>query len=622
MKRKIVLFFLLIGMSYILHAQIAFEKIFSKSNSEEVIKTFDGGYAIIGIVSSSDPNFYLIKTDSIGNQLWDKTYDLYEINTESIEQTSNGGFIIAGTTMFDEFNNSDIVIIKTNAHGDILWTKKYGGEKIDDVSQITETNDGGYILTGGTNGYKVDTTQILLMKLNSVGELQWTKQYGSTENAGARGVIQTTDGSYIIAGEIVRTTYLSENTYTTDINGYLLKTDDSGDTIWTKEYGGMNADFIYDIEQTFDGGIILTGSTLSYGSGSFDFYLIKTNSQGDTIWSKTYGGFEVDEAFEVQQTLDNGYILVGNTYSYGKGEPDIYLVKTNSIGDTLWTRVYAAGDYCNVGRSVKQSSDNGYVIAGYALNYSSGPYIYFIKTDENGCLIPFPIISGDTVLCQGDNIILDAGNTLSSFSYRWSNNETSQKISISQGGTYAVRVTDMNGCMKSDTIKITEVPLARFDLGRDTTIHANENLVLKTNSNYQSYSWSNGSSSDTLVVNVSSFGLGEHEISLIVMDQNGCSSSDTIQITINSSLGDISLDGNTNIRVYPNPCKDVLFLNVNSIQNDIEFSIFSEQGMLLSNKVFDNLVEQIDMSNYPIGIYFIAVSKFDEHFQIIKVIKE
>ena len=194
---------------------------------------------------------------------------------------------------------------------------------------------------------------LLVLMLAMIGlsanaqQITFQKTYGGTGNDYANSVQQTTDGGYIIAG------------YTASFGGdsshvYLIKTDSLGDTLWTKTYGGDSSDIGNSVQQTTDGGYIVAGTTNSFGAGNVDVYLIKTNSIGDTMWTKTYGGTNIDVGSYVRQTLDGGYIIARYTGSFGAGGFDVYLIKTNSLGDTLWTRTYG-GTFADFGSSVQQT---------------------------------------------------------------------------------------------------------------------------------------------------------------------------------------------------------------------------------------------------------------------------
>jgi hypothetical protein len=161
---------------------------------------------------------------------------------------------------------------------------------------------------------------------------------------------------------------------------YLVKIDSLGDTLWTKTYGGSSSDRAYSVQQTADGGYVVAGYTSSFGTGLNDFYLVKTDSQGDTLWTRTYGGDGDDIARSVQQAADGGYVLAGSTESFGAGNSDFYLVKTDSQGDTLWTRTHGGSSHENA-NCAQQTTDGGYIVAGYSYSFGAGEYdFYLVKT--------------------------------------------------------------------------------------------------------------------------------------------------------------------------------------------------------------------------------------------------
>ena len=231
-------------------------------------------------------------------------------------------------------------------------------------------------------------SQIILLSvicLTSIAPAQtsWWRTYGGTSSDLAGCVQQTEDGGYIITG----CTYSFGPGTPTYPNVYLIKTNIQGDTLWTRVYGGANIDAGNSVRQTSDGGYIIAGYTYSYGNGSGDVYLIKTNGSGDTVWTRAYGGTSDDGGSSVRQTADGGYIIAGTTYSFGAGGYDVYLIKTNASGDTLWTRTYGGtGD--DEGESVQQTADGGYIIAGYTSSFGPGTpdstNVYLIKTDSLG----------------------------------------------------------------------------------------------------------------------------------------------------------------------------------------------------------------------------------------------
>lgn len=155
------------------------------------------------------------------------------------------------------------------------------------------------------------------------------------------------------------------------------------DTLWTKTYGGEGSDRAYSVEQTTDGGFIIAGYINSFGAGNFDVYLIKTDGEGDTHWTKTYGGIEDDKGFAVQQINDSGYIVTGCTRSFGTVSSDVYLIRTDAQGESLWTKTYG-GDTTDIGYSVYETSDGGYIIAGETVSFGAGRSdFYLIKTEPD-----------------------------------------------------------------------------------------------------------------------------------------------------------------------------------------------------------------------------------------------
>ena len=332
-----------------------------------VQQTSDGGYIIAGYTWSYGAggyDVYLIKTDANGNVVWTKTFGgTNDDFGRAVQQTSDGGYIIAGYTYSFGAGLSDVYLIKTDADGNLLWQKTYGGTNYDFGYSVQQTSDGGYIITGSYNSNQ----NIYLIKTDANGDTLWTRTYSGTEG---RDVKQTSDGKYIIAG-----TFYGSNFY--DV--YLLKIDGNGTLLWSKSFGGSGDDRGNSVAQTSDGGYIIAGYTNSYGAGSYDIYLIKTDSIGDTLWTKTYGGSGNDLGYGVDITDDGSYITLGSTNSFGAGDFDIYVIKVNSNGDTLWTKTIG-GINGEGGYEIGQVSDKGYVIVGYTSSYGAGANdVYLIK---------------------------------------------------------------------------------------------------------------------------------------------------------------------------------------------------------------------------------------------------
>ena len=387
MKRKnlvmIVIVFALMGLN-VSAQQLMFQKTYGGTSNDQgscVQQTTDGGYIITGWTSSfgaGNWDVYLIKTNPYGDTLWTKTFG--GINDDygfSVMQTTDMGYIIAGSTISFGSGDYDVYLIKTDSIGDTLWTKTYGGTNVDGAYSVQQTTDGGYILVGSTTSFGAGNNDVYLIKTNNSGDTLWTRIYGGTGDDEGYSVKQTTDNGYIIAG-------YSASFGAGNYDVILIKSDSLGGVLWKKTFGGIDLDEVFSIHQTTDGGYIITGSTYSYGAGNIDIYLIKTNASGDTTFTKTFGGTNNDAGSSVQQTTDGGYVIIGYTSSFGAGGKDVYLIKTNADGDTIWTKTFGGtGD--DVGSSVQQTIDGGYILAGRTNSFGSGGNdVYLIKTDANG----------------------------------------------------------------------------------------------------------------------------------------------------------------------------------------------------------------------------------------------
>jgi hypothetical protein len=258
--------------------------------------------------------------------MWAQTYDR-DISLDwaySLIATSDGGYTMVGYTQYSVGVNYDFWLVKTDALGNIQWNQTYGGEGGDSPDSLIATSDGGYAIIGTTDSFGAGNTDFWLVKTDANGNIEWNQTYGgpTVEIAGA--LVATSDGGYALAG--------GWNCSAGGADFWLIKTDEFGNVEWNQTYGGADYDGAGALVATSDGGYALAGYTESFGAGNRDFWLIKTDANGNMEWNKTYGGADVDGANSLVATSDGGYALAGGTISFGVGGGDLWFIKTDENG--------------------------------------------------------------------------------------------------------------------------------------------------------------------------------------------------------------------------------------------------------------------------------------------------
>jgi len=389
--------------------KVQWHKVFGGSNSEWVYsiqQTKEGGYIIAGSTASNDGDVHgchncsflksdawILKLDSIGNIVWQKVLGgSGRDEAASIQQTSDGGYVVVGTTQSNDgdvsgnHGKSDMWIIKLDSKGNIVWQKVLGGSNGDWGTSIQQTKDGGYIALGETWSNDGDVrgkhgkSDLWVVKLDSNGNIQWQKTLGGSDEEWAASIQQTSDGGYIVVG----TTQSNDG----DVSGYhgnvtpmggdywVVKLDRRGNVQWQRTLGGSNDDKALSIQQTSDGGYIVAGWTFSSdgdvpGNAGYGPYawIVKLDRFGNIRWRSLLGGKEEDVIRSIRETQDGGYIAVGYTESYCRHasgyyvKPDFWIVRLNYYGTVLW---YAAigGSKTDEAYAVQPTSDGGFIIAG------------------------------------------------------------------------------------------------------------------------------------------------------------------------------------------------------------------------------------------------------------------
>jgi len=333
-----------------------------------VIQTPDDGFALAGLTDSfgaGGVDFWLVVTDKEGEELWSQTY-----GGDSIEYcyshilTDDVGYALAGFTNSFGAGEMDFWLVRTDEEGGELWSQTYGGEQDEICQSVIQTVDGGFALAGYTVSIDESDLDFLLVVTDEEGGELWSQTYGGEDWDVCSSIIQTADGGFALAG--------FTGSFGEGGDFWLVRTDEEGEEIWSQTYGGENNDDCYSIIQTPDGGFALAGRTLSFGEGG-DFWLVRTDEEGEEIWSQTCGGEDSDFCESVIQTADGGFTLAGKTVSYDEeGWPtNFWLVRTDEEGEELWSQTCGGEewDWCY---SIIQTADGSFALAGFTESFGEG----------------------------------------------------------------------------------------------------------------------------------------------------------------------------------------------------------------------------------------------------------
>lgn len=404
---------LLISLAFTMSAgaTVTFQKTYRAAGtvytSAGIIQTFDGNYCTAGGIGDNNGDFSLIKLNQNGDTLWTRVYggNLRE-DFASFDQTQDSGFILCGATYSFSAGDFDAYVVRTDARGNLLWSKNYGGTTSDGFSSIRQTADGGFIAVGTYGG------AVTLVKLDNMGAVTWAKTIGGDYGMSVQ---QTFDKGYIVSGSARATSSFG--------NILLVKTDSLGAVTWSSIFGGVVGENGACVRQCRDSSYIVTGYTESFGTGTKDIFLLKATQSGGLGWMKTYGGGGFEMGHTVEQTRDNGFIAVGATQSFGPDSAglseNVYVIKTDALGNTLWTRAYQGVN--NYGYAVKQTADTGYIIADWRAGFR------ITKTDSLGmtaCInqgtgtittTVSPIVTTSTTSGGGKSVTAGSAATLTNY---------------------------------------------------------------------------------------------------------------------------------------------------------------------------------------------------------------
>lgn len=580
------------------------------TSGSAIVQTATKGFVVSGKLGLSSKGG-IFELDSVGSVLWSKQYSLNNDFPVKMCATSDEGYIIGGNAKI--VSNSQLMLLKVDALGEKQWAKTIGGTGIENCRDIKNTSDGGYIVLGSTASYGSGTTNFYAVKMDATGVKEWDYAYSPSPAAYSTQVAYTVcemqTGGFVIGGS---SNYLTGSTG--NVSAYVVRTAPDGTLLWYKSYAldSSTTDVIEAVAQTNDGGLIFTGYTFSpKGAGSSDIFLLKTDSSGNIKWSKTYGGLGDDRSYTIQQTSDLGYVFGGSTSSFkdsGSYNQDFYLLKTDSLGNLKWSKTYGTSSSSESIASIITTSDGGYALSG---NMGSGATgyntAYVIKTDafgnsSSGSLCTdktpstivkavntfsttpssgvtteafegsaFPVVlaitaatytvnaipvtqpgavaNSNTTICKGDSIVLSVAGTGNSYTWTPAYALTATQNDTVKAGpvvttTYKALVSNFF-CSDSASVVITlNIPPVKITASKKT-ICSGESTILSA-SGGSSYLWSPPAGlNDVTAVNVTASPKNTTRYKLIAY-QGFCNNADSINIVVNPTPS-ISISESTTI---------------------------------------------------------------------------
>ena len=490
-----------------------FEKVYGEElhdYGKAIVKVCEGGYLVGGTTGPENvaprKQMFLMRLNERGDTLWKKTYgnsgDEY---LKCIVATSDKGYMLGGT------NGTAGIIIKVNARGDSVWYRSYPAVK--EIMKMIQTQDGNYVMTGNKN--MGSHTDVYLAKIDISGNYVWQKSYGNPyDNYGYSVTEDPSTGNLYVCGGWRKSNTTPWNS--DEYDGFILRTSKLGDSLGIKLLGGNKGEFLNSIILTSDNNLAAVGVTYSYNGGA-NFYLVKMKPTTlDTIWTKNYGvandGDYGEVGTDLVETSDKGYVLLGYAGNQYNSAMDILLLRVYSNGTYGWQKAYGR-TYNDRGNALLRIADGSLVLVGdtYPGGYGqSRSDVYVAKVDTAGCLVEKPVITGDTLFCSGDSLLLVTSpmRTLRTPLYQWSTGTQGLSVYVKNKGQITVSVIDQGGCVKTSAVhKVDTLPRLLISMNYpDTAICANTSIVLspliknKNMSHFYSYVWNTGATTSAITV--------------------------------------------------------------------------------------------------------------------------
>ncbi len=529
-------------------------------------RTADGGFIAVGYARSTDQDltgnkglsdYWVVKLDTTGELEWQHNYGGADNDiATAVLQTNDGGYIVAGGTVsFDgqvsgNHGAEDAWVLRLDQLGNILWKKTYGGTLNERAESIQPTSDGGFVLSGYSQSDDGDLTDnkgdfdYWVFKINANGDLIWQKNIGGSLSDYAFDAVETTDGGFLIVGSS-----FSNNGDVPNNQGFydyfIVKLNGSGNLVWAKTFGGIGEERAYGVTLTSGGAFIVGTSNSATGdvpgnNGGYDYWVTKISDNGILLWSQNLGGSTEDRAFGLVAKADGGVLVTGlatsSNFDVGGnyGSKDAWLINLDASGQLIWEK-NLGGTLDDRFFAILELSEGGYACAGYSFssnNDLTGNYgeqdMWIVRLSPDSIEVD---LGADTILCAGQGIILDA--ELQNVSYLWPDGSTLPIFLVSSPGEYWVEV-DKQGCKSRDSVLVDYVSETPVNIGNDTILCDGETLVLDPGIAGAAIFWKNGSTDPTLLVQLPG-------IYWVEVSKDGCEYRDTIEVdftTVPFELGE------------------------------------------------------------------------------------
>lgn len=702
MKLKIYTFITCLIFPFFLNAQspnVSWQLPFGGSGSEgmEAIRQLpDGGYIFAGgsnsgtsgnktVPNRGDFDYWMVRTDANGESIWQSVAGgtgrdvLHDLNL-----TQDGGFIMGGESNSPISNEKtaepigglDFWIVKMNFAGEVEWDKTIGGTEAEVLETIEQTADGGYILGGisfsGISGDKTEAAygegDLWIVKLDSLGNIEWDKSLGGENEEELFHTQQTSDGGYIVGSYSmsgISGNKTDENKGWADY--WLVKLSSTGSIEWQKSYGGTDYDFLLTLQQTADDGYIFAGQSDSPNSGDksadnhggSDFWIVKTDATGEIEWEKTIGGDADDIPNCLTETHNGGFIIGGTSDSgisgdktdIGTGQENSWIVMLDALGNVVWDKTVGT-DLIDDISSIEQTSDRGYILGGFTgfftgsgdgiTNY--GLYDFFVVklegcapttgneilevcneyTDPNGELYNvagsynFTYSIENSVGCDSMisvDLTVEMPSNISIVETACDEYMTPNGETVTQSGmiTEVIEGGNISGCDSTVMIDLTIVNL-------DLTVTQNDSAFVANENNAQ-YVWLDcstglaveGASSQT-------FKPSESGNYAVVIYKDGCSKTSEC-LTFVETVGVRDKEFETEVLIFPNPTSDKVWIDLGRNYEGVTIHVNNLLGQKIKSEQFETVQKmELDWEGET-GVYFIQIESKTGEKTSVKILR-